>query len=88
MGLLEEWDKSLEVLEHFIPRYFAGSREVFYSGEVSISLNLEASIRFLDRDLKHVGRAYLKKVPLMFILSISGHNLLFNGQMITKSVIF
>ena len=34
VGVLEEWDKSLKVLEHFVPKYFDGSAEVFASGKV------------------------------------------------------
>ena len=39
VGLLEEWDKSLKVLEHFVPRYFEGSTELFATGKVDKVVN-------------------------------------------------
>ena len=39
VGVLEEWDKSLQVLEHFLPRYFQGSTELFATGKVAKVVN-------------------------------------------------
>ena len=39
VGVLEEWDKSLQVLEHFVPRYFQGSTELFATGKVEKVVN-------------------------------------------------
>ena len=39
VGVLEEWDKSLQVLEHFLPRYFQGSTELFATGKVEKVVN-------------------------------------------------
>ena len=39
VGVLEDWDKSLQVLEHFVPRYFQGSTELFATGKVEKVVN-------------------------------------------------
>jgi dermatan/chondrotin sulfate uronyl 2-O-sulfotransferase UST len=39
VGVLEDWNQSLKVLETFIPRYFAGSTEAFDTGKVSKVIN-------------------------------------------------
>ena len=31
VGVLEEWDKSLQVLENYVPSYFKNAREVYQS---------------------------------------------------------
>ena len=30
VGILEEWDKTLAVLEHYVPRFFSGASKLFY----------------------------------------------------------
>ena len=31
VGVLEEMNKTLTVLEHYVPRFFKGARDVYYS---------------------------------------------------------
>lgn len=35
VGLLDEWNKTLTVLEHYIPRFFKGATKVFYGKNTS-----------------------------------------------------
>ena len=56
VGVLEDWEMSLEVLENYIPRFFAGSREAFKENE----------------EIRHVNKnIYKPKTPTEFKQKLS-----------------
>lgn len=40
VGILEDWDKTLAVLEHYIPRYFKGATKMYQGKTLQNLLNL------------------------------------------------
>ena len=48
VGVLEDLNKTLTVLEHYIPRFFKGAKDVYYSKFDEIYFH-----RYLKHDLIH-----------------------------------
>ena len=49
VGVLEELNKTLTVLEHYVPRFFKGAKDVYYSKNKKWELFMFSSDLFLSR---------------------------------------
>ena len=49
VGVLEELNKTLTVLEHYVPRFFKGAKDVYYSKNNNWELFMFSSDLFLSR---------------------------------------
>ena len=49
VGVLEDLNKTLTVLEHYIPRFFKGAKDVYYSKCVTMSIDKKNNFNRLLR---------------------------------------
>ena len=52
VGVLEELNKTLTVLEHYVPRFFKGAKDVYYSEYINIQHSLLITIKCTIRNLQ------------------------------------
>ena len=50
VGVLEDLNKTLTVLEHYIPRFFKGAKDVYYSKCVTLAENISNTFSVFSSD--------------------------------------